>query len=209
MARVQVNNPNTVGTPVWLADFGSRSMLLPTPARLDASGFTAAAPVTVTTTASAAIGATSLTVSALSGAIPSGTILFFDAIDAYATTTANAAAAATSISVSALTRAVASGSVATYGATYSRKFVPAGTLVGRTYTERDAGTGFGPADAVTPDDEIYLTLHDVIDAAINPDVVLVRHNATVKENFLPGWAGLSTAVKTAIRARYRTITGTN
>jgi hypothetical protein len=78
--------------------------------------------------------------------------------------------------------------------------VPSGTAIGRTIAERDAGTGFGPAAAA--DDEIYLVAFDITDAVRNPDVELYRHNSIVKENFLPGWAGLASGVKTAIRARY-------
>lgn len=214
MPKMELTTPNQLTTPVWLADFGSRDHLIPAPARLDASQFTSVNSVTVTTTAAAAAGATALTVAALSGAVPAGTVLYFSDADAYATTTANAAAAATSITVAALERAVPSGAKAIYGAGFGRKFVPSGTLVGRTITERDAGTGYGPADVPADaddtafDDEIYLTFNEVFDAAMNPDCELVRHNAVIKENFLPGWAGLAAPVKAAIRARYRCITGT-
>lgn len=69
--------------------------------------------VTVTTTAAAAQGATTLAVSSLSAAVPAGTILTFGP-GKYARVTANAAASATSITVAALTVGIASGDVATY-----------------------------------------------------------------------------------------------
>lgn len=91
------------------------------------------------------------------------------------------------------------------------KYIPSGTLVGRTYAERDAGDAFGPADDA--DDEIYLIAYDVDDAAVNPDVVLYRHGGVVKENMLPEWdtweADLTTYQATidAVRANYTTTKG--
>lgn len=91
-------------------------------------------------------------------------------------------------------------------ATTGRRPVPSGTFIGRTLAERDAGTGFGPADTVG-DEEMYLSVFDVVDANNNPDVELYRHNSVVKENFLPGWAGLTAAVKTAVRDLYTCTVG--
>jgi hypothetical protein len=51
-----------------------------------------------------------------------------------------------------------------------RKPIASGTLLGRTYAERDAKTGFGPAAAT--DDEIYLLAFDVTDAVFLPDCEL-------------------------------------
>lgn len=71
-------------------------------------------PVTVTVDAPGALaGATSVPVLALSGAIPSGTVLSFDT-PASATLTATANVGATSLAVSALADALAAGDVATY-----------------------------------------------------------------------------------------------
>jgi hypothetical protein len=64
--------------------------------------------VTVTLTASALAGATSLTVSPISGALPSGAVLEFDS--ATATLSAPAAINATSISVNAISTGITSGS---------------------------------------------------------------------------------------------------
>ena len=88
-----------------------------------------------------------------------------------------------------------------------KKYIPSGTLVGRTYAERDANTGFGLADVVTPDDEIYLLANDVLDADLEADCTLYRHGSLVKENFLPDWGTLTTGEKDKVRELYTCITG--
>ena len=88
-----------------------------------------------------------------------------------------------------------------------RRTVPSGTLVGRTYAERDAGTGFGPADVA--DNEVYLVLWDVTDAAMSNDVELYRHGSLVKENYLPGWNAMAAGLKALVRANYETTKGGN
>lgn len=87
----------------------------------------------------------------------------------------------------------------------NRKPIQSGTLIGRTYAERDAGTGFGPAEAT--DNEIYLVAFDVTDAMQNDDVELYRHNSLVKENKLPGWGALAVALQDKIRELYTTTLG--
>jgi len=67
---------------------------------------------TVTTSASAASGATSISVQALTKFIPSGTALVFGSVTA--TLTANAVPGATTLSVSALSGSIASGATAVY-----------------------------------------------------------------------------------------------
>lgn len=88
-----------------------------------------------------------------------------------------------------------------------RKFVPSGTLVGRTLAERDTvpPTPYGLWAA--GDEEVYLIVHDVHDAAVVDEIELYRHGSLVKENYLPGWAGLSAPTKAAIRANYTCIVG--
>lgn len=81
-----------------------------------------------------------------------------------------------------------------------RKPIPSGTPIGRTIAERDAGDAFGPADAA--DDEVFLLAFDIPDAVLNDDAELYRPGSAVKENFLPGWAGLAAGVKTVIRDLY-------
>jgi hypothetical protein len=77
-------------------------------------------------------------------------------------------------------------------------------LVGRTFAERNAGTGFGVAD-VAAEDEIFLTAFAVEDATIKPDATLLRHDTLIYEDQLPNWATLTAAQQTAIRSRYRCI----
>ncbi len=81
-----------------------------------------------------------------------------------------------------------------------RKVIPSGTILGRTLAERDASTGFGPYAAL--DDEVYINYFEVTDALALDDVEMYRPGSQVKENFLPGWAGLAAGTKTKIRAVY-------
>jgi hypothetical protein len=86
-------------------------------------------------------------------------------------------------------------------------YIPSGTLVGRNYTERLAGTGFHPAIVtagvgITLDDEVYLLAFDVVDALTEDDCELYRHNALVKENFLPGYGTLHADALAKIRSLY-------
>lgn len=81
-----------------------------------------------------------------------------------------------------------------------RKNIPSGTILGRTIAERDAGTGFGPAEDT--DAEIFVNYFEVTDAAANDDVEMYRPGSQIKENFLPGWAGIDPDVKVLLRARY-------
>jgi hypothetical protein len=199
MARIETNNPATLGVPRWAGDFMGREHLVPGGARLDATQFASLEAVRVTVGgAAAAQGATSVPVTALTGPIPAGTVLYFGSGE-FARLTAAAAAGATSLTVEALPNALEAADTALYDAGVLRT-VPSGTAIGRTLAERDAATGFGPADAA--DDEIFLVAFDVTDAVRNPDVELYRHNSIVKENFLPGWAGLASGVKDAIRELY-------
>lgn len=86
----------------------------------------------------------------------------------------------------------------------TKKPVVSGTLVGRTYAEQVAGTGFGPA--ADTDDEMYLVAFDVEDALDLADVELYRHGSMVKEDLLPQWGDpLSAAQIAYIRANYATI----
>lgn len=205
MGRSQTQTGPTLSSPAWAGDFMSRDHLIPGGAKVDAAQFAGADAVIVTVgAAGAAGGATSVPVAALSGPIPSGTILDFTGSGKFAKLTAAAATGATTLTVEALPQALVSGDVATYlGVT--QKTILSGTVVGRTIAERDASTPFGPA--VDTDDEIYIVAFEVPDAADINDIELYRHNAVVKENFLPGWTGLAAGLKTAIRSRYRCVRG--
>jgi hypothetical protein len=204
MARI-VQNTNQITSPVWAGDFFDRDHMIPGGARLDPAQFTDTDAVAVVVgVAGAAGGATSVPVAALSGPIPSGTVLNFGTTK-FATLTAAAAAAAVTLTVAAIPTALVSGDTATYAGMGTNVTIPAGTVVGRTIAERDAGTAFGPAGAA--DDEVYIVCFDVLNAAVNPDIELYRPNAVVKENFLPGWTAVAAGVKTKVRAAYVCVRG--
>ena len=152
-------------------------------------------------TADAAAGATTLTVEELAHAIENDAEATFGANrSAFAQVTSAAAKNATSLTVEALAAAIPDDATATYTVTVTN--VPAGTLVGRTYAERAAGTDFGPA--ATSDDEIYLTAWDVTDLTVNNDVELVRHGTLVYEDLIPDWSSLGATMQAAVRAAYQT-----
>lgn len=200
------HNTNELSAPSWAADFFNREHLVPGGAKVVAADFLATDAVVVTVgAAGAAIDATTVPVDALSGAIPNGTVLDFGG-DKFATLTAAAAAAATSLTVRALVTALVDNDTATY-AGVATKLIAAGTLIGRTFAERAAGTAFSPW--VTGDEEVYLTAFDVIDAAANNDVELYRPGSIVKENMLPNFSSLTAGQLAAIRAAYNTVRGSN
>lgn len=204
MTRMTHSTATIAGAPVWAGDWGDRNHLVPGGAKIDAAQFNATdAVIVVVGAAGAAQNATTLPVDALSGAVPSGTVLDFGTTK-FAVTTAAAAAGATSLSVRALVTALADNDTATYKG-IGLKSIASGTVIGRTYAERDAGTAFGPAG--DSDDEVYLVAFDVTDAAQSADVELYRHGGIVKENRLPQWATLSSTLKTKIRAAYSTTKG--
>lgn len=202
MAQV-TQQTNQLTGPAWAGDFLNREHLMPGGAKVDAAQFLTTTGTRVTLTAGAALGATSIAVTALAAPIPTGTTLRFGA-SKFAYTTAAVAAGATSITVEALVTALVAGDTATYAGS-GLVSIPSGTAIGRTYAERDAGNHFGPA--ADTDDEIYLVAFDVSDATRNNNVELYRHESVVKENFLPGWSTMVTALKTALRARYQCTMG--
>jgi hypothetical protein len=192
--------PNQITAPQWAGDYFDRESLLPGGAKADPTQFPATDAVTATSPAGAALGATAIPVSALTNPIPSGTLLYFGA-GVYARLTALAALGATSLAVEALPVAVPAGASATYLG-LGKKTVRSGTYVGRTYAERDAGTGFGPA--ASTDDERFLVAFEVPDLARNNDIDLYRHNKIVRENFLPDYTAISanSALLAKLRADY-------
>lgn len=194
--------------PVWAGDFGDREHLLPGGIVLDPAQFGQTDAVVVTVGAAGALAAaTSVPVDALSGPIPSGTVLWFGT-DKFAHLTAAAIAGATSLTVTALPKALVDNDTATYpGAAgdASLKVVPSGTAVGRTQSEKDASTPFGPMDA--GDDEYFLIYFDVLDVTADPKAEAYRWTSIVKTNFLPAWSGLASGVRTKLRAAYQTTLG--
>jgi hypothetical protein len=204
MAKV-VNNPNQLDSPRWAGDFfTAEERLLPGGARLDPTQFHGNDAVQVVVGAAGALAAaTSVPVGALSGPIPSGTLLDFGGAK-FAVLTAPAATGAVTLTVRALPTALVSGDTAIYEGTELNTVV-SGTLVGRTYAERDANTGFGPA--ADADDEFYLVAFEVQDVTNNADVTLYRHGGVVYENFLPVFSALSSTLKGKIRTLYESTIG--
>lgn len=206
MARV-IQGPTTASGDAalaWIGDYLSREHLMPGGARLSAAAFQAADAVRVNVTAAAVAGATSITVTALSGPIPTGTLLDFGGAK-FARLSAAAATGATTLAVDAIPTALAVNDVAYYSPSGAVKRIASGTAIGRTYAERDANAAFGPA--ADTDDEVYLLAFDVTDVATNADCELYRPGSLVKENFLPGWAGLTATVQGKIRSAYRCTRG--
>jgi hypothetical protein len=195
----------TIGTARWMGDYGSRDNLIPGGAKVDATQFKSDDAVTVVVgAAGAAIAAVSVPVAALAAPIPSGTVLYFGGAKV-AQLTAAAAKGAVTLTVAPLPAALVNADTATYLG-IGPKYIPSGTIVGRTYAERDALTPFGvPADT---DDEFFLVAFDVSDAAKVDDIELYRPNNIVYENFLPAdFAAASATIKGKIRTLYRTTIG--
>lgn len=161
---------------------------------------------TVTVTG-APVGAVAIPVNALAALIPPNTVLNFGLPGVQATTEAGAAAGAVSIVVLPLDREVPNGSTYLVPGSNTHKNVPSGTVIGRTFAERDAATAFGPvADG---DDEVFIVAFDVVNLDRINDAAVVRANAgvVVKENFLPGFGGLTATQKGYVRAKYICVVG--
>lgn len=191
----------------WAGDFIGADTILPIPGKVDAATFDAEGSVKVVVSgAGAAQGATSIpTASALTGAIPAGIVLRFSS-DEFATVNgAGGVAGQSSVPVEALVNALESADTATYPGTSGRKFIPSGTVFGRTFAERAANAPWGPA--ADTDDEILIGTREIFDASKMSDMEFYRPGKVVKENYLPNWANLSAAVKAKIRAIYVTTVG--
>ena len=89
--------------------------------------------------------------------------------------------------------------------TFGARAVESGVLVGRTYAERAAGTGFGVAD-VAADEEILIVAFDVLDCNKNADVTLLRPGTQIYEDKLPIWATATASQKAKIRSIYQCLT---
>lgn len=201
--------------PRWAADGIHSGSLIPGGARVDPLQFPSIDAVTITLSAQANAAAVALAVAPLafknaamfkeqfraSGpAIPAGTLLWFGA-GKFARVTADAAIGANQLTVEALVAQINNASTTTFQGRSTIKTIPAGTLIGRTFAERAAGTAFGPAD-VANDDEIYLVAQDCTDASITPEVELYRPTCIVFENYLPEYSGLSAETLAKIRDLY-------
>ena len=140
--------------------------------------------------------------------IPNGAVIDFGG-KKFARLTAEAAVGATSLTVAALPTALIEDDSATYKGVSGRYLIPAGTLLCRTYSERDAGTGFGPADVVN-DDEFYLSIYDTLADQDSEDdmsqaiVDLLARDVQIAENRLPNWSTATAAYKEKVREIYQT-----
>jgi hypothetical protein len=193
--------------PAWAAEPLEAEKLIPGGARLDAAVFPRQDQQTVTLAAGVVTSGTGKTLTlttALSYDIPSGTILDFGSGE-FATLTTGATKGATTITGVTLAADLEGGESVTWAGVSPIRTVQSGTLVGRTFTERDNRAPYGLPDVTTPDDELFLTAFSVPDLAQNADVTLVRHGTLIYEDKLPGWAGLASNAKAAIRARYQCI----
>lgn len=199
MASIDFTDYGQASNAAFMGDFGNREHVLPGGGELDAAAaFLGEGAYTIQINdAAAAAGDTTIGVDALPVALPDNTELRFGGV--VVTLNGAATAGATSLTVDALPGAVADNAQATYDTTADTRIVPAGFVVGRTFTEMAAGAAFGPA--ADTDDEVFIVLADVnLDRGTHAD--FVRPNSLIKEDFLPGFAGLSTAVKAKVRARY-------
>lgn len=189
--------------PAWAAEELSFDKLIPGGSRLDVTQFPASDAQTVTLAAGAVTAGSNRTLtlaSALKYDIPAGYILDFGSGE-FCSLTRGAMKGVTSIAGVTVAADLEGGESATFPGVSPRKTIDSGVLVGRTYAERDAGTGFGLA-TVASDDEIFLLAFGVDDANINPDCTLLRHGTLVYEDKLPNWATMTTEQKAAIRSRY-------
>ncbi len=206
MAKMQFTDFGSPSSNAFEGDFGDRDHRLPGGGVLDASAFTQSSGEVLVKVNDADVnaGETTITVDALPGAVPSGAILEFSDGN-FAKLSADAAAGATTLTVVALDADIADDATATYDPDPGFDLVSAGTLVGRTNTEKLAGDPFGPfADA---DDEIYIVAEDVDVTEGDRGAELCRHGSLIKYNYLPSWTGSSAAAKTALHAAYTIIKG--
>lgn len=113
----------------------------------------------VTTSAQANAAATSISVDALEGDIPAGTMLFFGQAGEYARLTADADAGDTSLTVEALPAQIESGDSATYNPGASTKMIPAGTVMAELASgqivPRSAVTGAETATHILESTAVY------------------------------------------------------
>lgn len=196
----------TLTAPPWAGDFLSPENLVRGPLQLIGTAFPTRDRVKVDVgSAGASVDATTVPVEALSGAIPNGTALYFGGSKKFALLTAAAAAGDTEITVQALPTALLDADVAYYEPNEDRP-IASGTPVGRTKAERDAGTGFGPADK--DDDELFLVAFPIENAnyaLVDFEAYKPNNDLTVKEDLLPDWGDTDiweANLVTALRALY-------
>ena len=206
MAKMQFTDFGQGASKAFEGDFANREHRLPGGGMLDASAFaqTDTEVLVKVNDADVNAGETSMTVEALSGPIPSGTVLEFSDGN-FAKLSADAAAAATTLTVVALDADIADDATATYDSEPGFDLVAAGTLVGRTTAEKLAGDPFGPYG--DSDNEIFIVAEDQDISDGDAPCELCRHGSLIKYDFLPSWDGASSTAKAALHASYDVIKG--
>lgn len=215
MGRSMTVSPTvTLTPPIWAGEFLSPQRLIPAGGKVTVASFLADDAVLVTAGATIA-GATTLVVTALptpgnyvTGVtiIPTGTVLNFGTTKFATVNDASVLPGDTAITVLAVPTAFTGGETATYTNPSRLRSIPSGTVIGRTFTERETNVRFDYA--ATGDDEVFIIAFDETSVVENDgDVTLVKPGTMIKENFLPGWSGLSAAVKALVRLKYVTQKG--
>lgn len=204
MARIEFKDPYaSYLQPNWAAEPIGPQNMIPGGAQIDADQFPYSGAFQVRVTGAVAAGnGVTIPVQALDGDLPNAYILNFGG--KYATLTASAVAGATQITAN-LSAALTGTETAQYMGRGSTKFIKAGTFVGRTWAERDAGVPLGVYQ--TGDTEYYLLAFDVVDAITNPECELLQANTMVRDHLLPGWDDLPSTTKTVIRQKYQCVRG--
>ncbi|MEO0988155.1 MAG: hypothetical protein AAFY20_21845 [Cyanobacteria bacterium J06639_14] len=201
----QIWDSYTFTPPEWCAEMLTNANLLSAGTQADITQFeySDAQTLTLSGTATAGTGV-SLTLSeALGTDILRGVILDFGSGKTF-TLTQRAKRGATTLTGD-LAADTADSDTYDYPGSSGRTVVRSGALVGRTFVERAAGSGFGPAD-VANDDEIYLVAFQNEYLEQDVGITLVRHNAQVYEDKLPGWAAMTADEQAKIRELYHCIT---
>lgn len=192
--------------PQWCAEFLAPERLIAAGTQADISQFKfsdAATLVLVAGAVTAGANKTLTITTPLEASIPLGTVLDFGGGKLHTLTT-RAEVGATKL-IGTLAVAVAGGETFAYKGVSGRTVVDEGVFVGRTFAERDAGAGFGPA-ALATDDEIYLVAFPNDYLEMDKGITLVRRRHSVYENMLPGWSTFSAPDKAKIRSLYDCLT---
>lgn len=157
-------------------------------------------PGQIVTAGATSLAATTLNVTALTRALPSGTVLDFGT-DEFAVTTAAAAAGATTVPVRAIPMALEGGEIAVVAGS-GAKFLPAGTVIGTLL-----GNGKASPRIVTTNPATGILETNATDEVKSPDALTgygVIVGGVIYENLLPEATGtpkvLATAVKTELAA---------
>lgn len=215
LSNIDVGDVTVTGGPgpasFWTVTFGGQYANTDVPVMTASStlaGGTAPAVAVTTTTAgnlgAAPAGSTSVPVDAISGKIPAGTVLRFMPGGYLVNVIADAASGAIALTTDPLSFDLPDNAAAQYRGT-GKVYIPSGTVIGRTYAERDAKVAFGPA--ADADDEVFLLFHDIDDALDNADGDVYRPGGLVAENFLPVFSTLSSTLKGKLRASYQCMIG--